>query len=182
MPMAMLPWLPLVLAVACAGTFMSLVMGAERGAAGAFIALALGFAALAAWLFRLTLRRTPAGTAAPPAPAALPRVGSDAAPGRPERRRYPRRPVDLPVEIEWHRGGRILSRLKDISRGGARALHAEAVPVGRRGLIHVPDFNLPVPFTVVGCRPETGLHLRFDLEGMGLEAAERQLDELVSGD
>lgn len=180
MPIAILPWLPLVLAAICAGAFMILISGSEPSAAEAFIVLAGGFGALAAWLFRLTLRRIPPGADTPPAPSHLPRHGPDFAPWRPERRRDPRRVVDLAVEIEWHRGVRQPSRLRDISRGGARALHAEAASAGRRGLLHVPDFNLPVPFTVVEWRPETGLHLCFDLEGMGLEAVEKQLDGLLS--
>jgi hypothetical protein len=161
---------------------MILIHGPERSAAGAVIMLALGFAALAAWLFRITLRKTPPAAVAPPVLPLLPPHGEHAAPWRPERRRDPRRVVDLAVEIEWHRGGRHPSRLKDISRGGARALHAQGVPAGRRGLLHVSDFNLPVPFTVVEWRQETGLHLRFDLEGMGLDAVEKQLDVLVSRD
>jgi hypothetical protein len=180
MPMAMLPWLPLVLALFCAGVFVFLNPAPERDAAQALIALAFGLAGLAVWLSRLTLRRGPSDTAMPAVLLHPSLPASDAAPRQPERRRNPRRSVDLAVEIEWLRGRHQPSRLKDISRGGARALSAEAIPAGKRGLLHLPEFSLPVPFTVVEWRPETGLHLRFDLEGMGLDALKRQLDGLLS--
>jgi hypothetical protein len=74
------------------------------------------------------------------------------------------------VEIAWYPAMRRATRLHDLSRGGARLQHFEPEPAGRRGLLHVPWLSLPVPFTVIESRPDSGLHLRFDLEGMGLEA------------
>jgi len=54
------------------------------------------------------------------------------------------------------------------------------VPSGRRGLLLVPGLSLPVPFTIVASSPVTGLHIRFDLEGMGLDELEQQLQALTA--
>ena len=51
---------------------------------------------------------------------------------------------------------------------------------GRRGLLLVPGLHLPVPFTVVGSGPVAGLHIRFDLEGMGLDELEQQMQVLAA--
>ncbi|MBX9749222.1 MAG: PilZ domain-containing protein [Roseococcus sp.] len=179
MPLAWMACLPLLLCLAFT-TKLAIIMldGPENGSALATLLLVLGFAALAAWLFRLApaARRPVAQPEPAPAPAPAP---APLASGRVERRRHPRMPVDWAVEIAWSQAVRQGTRLHDLSRGGARLVHRAPEPVGRRGLLHVPGLNLPVPFTVVESRPETGLHIRFDLEGMGLDALEQQLAALV---
>ncbi len=180
MPSAWLACLPLPLCLLFTGKFLAILFGApDQGSAVASFVLMLGCATLTLWLFRLQpagrAAREPA--AAPPATAApLPPV-----PARPqERRRHSRRAVDWAVEIAWSQAARQASRLHDLSRGGARLRHHAPEPAGRRGLLHVPGLSLPVPFTVVDSRPDSGLHLRFDLEGMGLDALEAQLEALCS--
>jgi methyl-accepting chemotaxis protein len=103
-------------------------------------------------------------------------------PARPEdRRRHPSFAVDWAVGIAWCPARRRATRLHDLSRGGAGLLHFEPEPAGRRGLLHVPGLSLPVPFTVIESRPDCGLHLRFDLERMGLDAPEAQREALCHG-
>lgn len=175
--MAWMASLPLLLCLTFATKLgVILLAGPENGSAAASLALALGFAALSVWMFRQQARAAPRHPAAPASPAAPP----PPLPRREERRRHPRQPVDCAVEIAWPQAAREPSRLHDLSRGGARLVHKAPEPIGRRGLLHVPGLSLPVPFTVVESRPETGLHIRFDLEGMGLDALEAQLDALVA--
>lgn len=191
MPMVWMAWLPLMLCLAFSAKFLAILLGrAEDGSAAASLLLAFGFAALAVWLFRLRgAEAEPVAQAPLPATPRAP-VSRDAAVARAptprpdfagtERRRHARVAVDWKVEIAWHHAGRQQTHLHDLSRGGARLVHREAEPKGRRGLLLVPGLNLPVPFTVVESAPETGLHIRFDLEGMGLDALEQQLDALVA--
>jgi hypothetical protein len=182
MPLAWMACLPLLLCLTFATKLgVILVAGPENGSAQAALALTLGFAALGAWMLRLRPRAAPRQPAPPPPelPAAVP-VPPPAPPRLEERRRHPRQQVDCAVEIAWPQAARISSRLHDLSRGGARLLHQTPEPTGRRGLLHVPGLSLPVPFTVVESRPETGLHIRFDLEGMGLDALETQLEALLA--
>jgi hypothetical protein len=183
MPFAWLACLPLLLCLLFAGKLLAILAGdPDQGSAAATFVLLLGCATLALWLFRLQpashAAAEPAGiqpaTHKPEAPAPSP-------PARPaERRRHPRRAVDWAVEIAWSPAMRQATRLHDLSRGGARLQHSAPEPAGRRGLLHVPGLSLPVPFTVVDARPDSGLHLRFDLEGMGLDALEAQLEALCS--
>lgn len=189
MPLAWIACLPLLLCLAFSAKFVTiLVAGSENGSAMASLALTIGFAALAVWLFRMQQvwpRAQPARQPEPARPA--PRPASPPSPLRPvlsapggvERRRHPRIPVDWPVEIAWSQAVRPATRLHDISRGGARLAYAQPEPAGRHGLLHVPGLTLPVPFSVVDFSPVTGLHIRFDLEGMGLDALEQQLDALL---
>ncbi len=176
--MAWMACLPLLLSLTFAAKLaVILVAGPQNGSAAASLMLALGFAGLSAWMFRLRPAAALPRPVAPPRPAAPP---PPAPPRKEERRRHPRRLVDGTVEIAWPHAAREASRLHDLSRGGARLLHPTPEPIGRRGLLHVPGLSLPVPFTVVESRPETGLHIRFDLEGMGLDALEAQLDALAA--
>jgi hypothetical protein len=46
----------------------------------------------------------------------------------------------------------------------------------------VPGLSLPAPFTVIASRPNTGLHIRIDLERMRLDELERQLNALSAGE
>jgi hypothetical protein len=178
MPFARLAWLPLLLSFGFAAKLLVILQhGPENGSAAATLALALSLAALAAWLFRIEPTRArmpsrPAAGSPQPAPFTPP-------PDPAERRRHPRRAVNQPVEIDWRHAGREAARLQDLSRGGARIRGAAAAPIGQRGLLHVPGLSLPVPFTIVECTAETGLHIRFDLEGMGLDAMEQQLGRLI---
>jgi hypothetical protein len=181
MPLSRLAWLPLLICFGFTAKFLVILQqGAENGSAAPSLTLALGCAALAAWLFRVE----PRGATAPSIRGdgvanAAPTLRAAEAPDWVERRRHPRRPVNQAVRIEWRHAGREAARLQDLSRGGARIREAAAAPIGQRGLLHVPGLSLPVPFTIVECLPETGLHIRFDLEGMGLEAMEQQLDQLI---
>jgi hypothetical protein len=177
-------WLPLVLGLGFGGQLLLILLaGPENGSAKAALVLALGFAGLAAWQ---TAQRRPEPE--PQAATALPAASDGPAPalaappaGRVERRRHPRLPVDWAAEIVWHHAGREPTRLHDLSRGGARLIHARPEATGRRGLLRVPGLKLPVPFTIVGSSPPSGLHIRFDLEGMGLDELEQQLQALTGG-
>jgi hypothetical protein len=181
MPLAWMAWLPMVLCFAFALAAAAILLdGLEGPPAIASLALALGFGVLAAWLHLSRLRQVPVpaeppqsmGRSSAPLPAP--------APPRVERRRHPRVAVDWPVEIRWHHAERLPSRLCNLSIGGACLLLHAPEPVGRRGLLLIPGLSLPAPFTVVASLPETGLHIRFDLEGMGLDALEQQIDALVA--
>jgi hypothetical protein len=171
------PWVALLLGLACAARLLiHAVNGPGWGLADGALLAALGVAGLAAWRFR----PAPAQVALPlSAIPSAPRAAAPPSPAR-ERRSHPRVMLDLAVQVEWHQTGRQAARLHDISRGGARIRDAAPEPAGRRGLLHVPGLNLPVPFTVVVWRQETGMHIRFDLEGMGLEALGTQLEQLIA--
>lgn len=193
MPLHWMAWISLALCGLFSAKLLTvLVWWPENASAAASLMLAAGFAALTAWLFRLR-RMEPAwdgAASAPVVPRAVPTAAPVAEPGppsrpapvlaRPERRRHPRVAVDWEVEMTWPHAGRQFTRLHDLSRGGARLVHRAPEPVGRRGLLLVPGLKLPVPFTVVESAAATGLHIRFDLGGMGLDELEQQLDGLVA--
>lgn len=151
-PLPFRVWVTLLLGLACAArVLIHAVIGPGRGLADGALLAAIGFAGLAAWRFR----PVPALASLPPnATPPTTRPSAPPSPGR-ERRGHPRVRLDLAVQVEWHQAG-------------------------RRGLLHVPGLNLPVPFTVVAWRQETGMHIRFDLEGMGLEALGAQLEQLIA--
>lgn len=183
-------WLPLMLCVLFAGQLLvTLLTGPRNSSAVASCVLTLGFAILAVWQIRqrrphhdregATLVPAPPPAIASPLPVALPRT---LPPGvQAERRRHRRVAVDWPSKVIWHHAGEEATRLQDLSRGGARLVHARPEPSGRRGLLLVPGLSLPVPFTIVAASPTTGLHIRFDLEGMGLDELEQQLHALTAG-
>jgi hypothetical protein len=181
-------WLPVTLCFAFGGQLLTIILaGPENGSATASLLLTLGFAGVAAWLLHQRRSRPDPSEAGAAPSVARASVGSAQVaplPGLPlgvgmERRRYPRIPVDRPAEIVWHHAVREPTRLHDLSRGGARLTHGRHEALGRRGLLLVPGLNLPVPFTIVGASPATGLHIRFDLEGMGLDELEKQLQALT---
>jgi len=100
---------------------------------------------------------------------------------RPWRRSAHRRVgPDLAVQMEWHPAGRQAARLHHISRGGARVRDVAPEPAGRSGRLHVPGLNLPLPFTAVAWRQQTGMHIRFDLLGTGRGALGAQLEQLIA--
>lgn len=182
-------WLPLMLCILFTGQLLLILLtGPGSGSVVASCVLALGFAILAIW--QISQRRphhdledarampAPPSAIACPLPVAPRRA---LPPGvQAERRRHPRLSVDWPGKIVWHQAGEEATRLQDLSRGGARLVHARQVPSGRRGLLLVPGLSLPVPFTIVASSPVTGLHIRFDLEGMGLDELEQQLQALTA--
>ncbi|MBS7791707.1 PilZ domain-containing protein [Roseococcus sp. SDR] len=179
--MVWLACLPLLLSIGFTTKLLVILLaGPENGSAIASLILALTFAALAAQQFRLRLAsRLAEPTRAAPAPATVPTAHQAAsAPG--ERRRHQRLPADWMVEIAWSQAPRVAVQLHDLSRGGARLRHFAPEPIGRRGLLHSPGLSLPVPFTVVESQAQSGLHIRFDLEGMGLEALEAQLEAVLN--
>ena len=171
-----LAMLPLVLGLALAVKLGAMALDlSDTGSVAGGLVLILGFGTL--WFWLRHLERAP--EVAPPPQAAPAPPAAIAAPPTSERRLHPRVRLDLPAELQWHHGPRHTVPLHDISRGGARLKLFQPEPQGRRGLLHLEGLALPVPFTIVDSRPESGLHLRFDLEGMGLDALERQLEELV---
>lgn len=182
-------WLPMALSVAFAGQlFVIALAGPENGSAKASLLLALGFGLLAGWQIRQRRTGSDLESAASHSLPISPLVNAASAassamlpPGVPvDRRRFPRFPVDWPAEIVWHHARGERTRLRDLSRGGARLEHGQTDVVGRRGLLLVPGLNLPIPFTVVGSSAALGLHIRFDLEGMGLDELEQQLQALTA--
>jgi hypothetical protein len=179
--MAWMACLPLLLSLGFTTKLLVILLaGPENGSAIATLILALAFAAVAAQQFRQRLAPRLAEPAlVPPATATVPAAQPAAsAPG--ERRRHQRLPADWMVEIAGPQAPRVAVQLHDLSHGGARLRHFAPEPIGRRGLLHSPGLSLPVPFTVVESQVKSGLHIRFDLEGMGLEALEAQLEAVLN--
>jgi hypothetical protein len=143
-----------------------------------------------AWLLMARLASQPAASAATPvepdpAGAAFreeppPSRSRAARLARLERRAHPRFAVDWPVRADWRDGTVTEGRLHDISHGGACVAAAQPVPAGMKGLVTVQGILLPVPARVVGWTAATGLHVSFELQGLGLDTflfqLNRQLD------
>lgn len=145
--------------------------------AGASLGLIIVAWVTGAWLLLARLAPQPATLVAPAAPVpVVVHPGHDAPATTPtsrlsrrERRAHQRFTVDWPVRAEWREGSVTEGRLQDISHGGACIAAAGPVPKGTDGLLRVDGIVLPVPARVVDWTPATGLHVAFQLQGLGLE-------------
>ncbi|WP_170985214.1 PilZ domain-containing protein [Roseomonas sp. AR75] len=144
-----------------------------------------------AWLLMTRLASQPSALATPPVamqPSAVPASGGRPLPpgtvsprsARQERRAHPRFAVDWPVRADWHDGSETVGHLHDISHGGACIASMRPVAAGMEGLLTVKGIPLPVPVRVVTCTAATGLHVSFQLEGLGLDTFLLQLDRQLA--
>ena len=95
-----------------------------------------------------------------------------------DRRRAPRRTVDLAARLSIPGMGEHAARISDLSEGGACVRGAPNLPVGTRGTLVIDGVAIPIPSVARGTDGD-GLHVAFALDDSGRAAVRATLERLA---